>query len=279
MKLLDIVFHLPDLWKPWFIVAFTFASAVVAVVLAETGDSSFVMAILSVAAVLSGSMAWYFMQLPIGANEANARLDAGFKNKRVWIPWGVGVLLAVVGLIRSDSGCLSWIMGLHSFLLLGLWPSFLNRRQAVRIIIGGVLLSGPFVLSTVIAGDMRAGLFPAVLVIMLGWVALWIRELEIIVMQRQQDADNRIHLVFGKTLAWISTLLFVFGVISLWPWLGELYGQSYFWVLILGVLGPILFFWGRLRQPRTDDSKNALYRLSRVLPYCGMVLLLAFLLG
>jgi hypothetical protein len=88
----------------------------------------------------------------------------------------------------------------------------------------------------------------------------------------------RVHGV-NRRLAIVSTMLFLFGVVSLWPWLGKLYDGGYFWILVLGVLAPILFFWGRLRQPRGESPITALARFNRLLPYLAVVLLLALAIG
>jgi len=280
MKILDIVFRLPNLWNRWFAVFFIVGSAAVTVILHNMSDTAlFLPSIWAITAVLFGGLAWFFMNSPATNDIDKTVCGTRSYNRSVWIFLGIGVLAAVLGLIQAGSTCLNWAVGVYSFVILGLWPLFFYRWRATRVIIGGVLLSSPFLLTAVMLSDFRTGLFPAVLMAMLSWVSLWIRDLEVTISKRTPDADMRIHLIYGKTLAWISTLLFIFGVISLWPWLGELYGQRYFWILVIGVLSPILFFWGRLRQPRTDDSKTALHRLCRILPYTGVILLLAFLFG
>ena len=47
----------------------------------------------------------------------------------------------------------------------------------------------------------------------------------------------------------------------------------------VGVLVPVLYLWGRLRQPRRQNSYLALLRFNRLIPYFGLVLLVAIALG
>ncbi len=68
-------------------------------------------------------------------------------------------------------------------------------------------------------------------------------------------------------------------MITLWPWLGKIYGVGYFWILILGVLSPLLYLWGRMKQPGADTPLPALNRFNRLLPYIGLILLVAILIG
>lgn len=84
---------------------------------------------------------------------------------------------------------------------------------------------------------------------------------------------------YARTLSWVSIILFFFGVVTLWPWLGKLYSDVYFWILIFGVLVPQLYFWGRVRQPHAEHPMLALIRFNRLLPYIGIILLIAIVLG
>ncbi|MFZ5433110.1 MAG: hypothetical protein ACOZB3_04970 [Calditrichota bacterium] len=120
----------------------------------------------------------------------------------------------------------------------------------------------------------------ALFALLLGFVAWETHRIERKVRsENDEDEDLPVHALFHRSMNGISSVLFVFGVVSLWPWLGEMYGTAYFWILVLGVLSPILFFWGRIRQPKHEGSLNALYRFNRVLPYVGIILLLAIAVG
>lgn len=138
------------------------------------------------------------------------------------------------------------------------------------------ILAIPFAATSLFMGSLSSGGFPALFALFFGFVIGQMRELQ----RRLQNRDDvtdvlPVHVLFRRELGWMSAVLFVFGVTTLWPWLGERYGDAYFWILILGVLIPMLFFWGRLRQPRHEGSVAALYRFNRVLPYLGFLFLLA----
>lgn len=142
------------------------------------------------------------------------------------------------------------------------------------------VLALPFVLTSMFLGSPSTGGFPAVFALFFGFVIGQMRELQRRLQNRDDVTDDLpVHALFRRELGWMSAVLFVFGVTTLWPWLGELYGDAYFWILIPGVLIPMLFFWGRLRQPRHEGSVTALYRFNRLLPYFGFLFLLAIAVG
>lgn len=72
-------------------------------------------------------------------------------------------------------------------------------------------------------------------------------------------------------LAIAAVVFFLFGTVSLWPWLGEIYSRSYFWLMLLGVLIPLAYFWGRIRQPKIEGARTALIRFNRVAPILGLI--------
>lgn len=158
--------------------------------------------------------------------------------------------------------------------------SAVGSNRLVRLIAGPLLLGLPPLLTAIAMGNPGAGGYPAVLAVLLGYVVLTTRDLE---HRAQAASDGRqdfpVHTSFHGTLAWVSTVFFFFGVVTLWPWLGQIYGGGYFWILVIGVFMPTLYLWGRLRQPRRPNSLAALIRFNRTLPYIGLVLLLAILVG
>lgn len=155
----------------------------------------------------------------------------------------------------------------------------LARKSWIHPVVAPLLLAAPFMLTAIFIGNPGCGGFPAVLVALLGAVAFTMRTLEHRLRADSAEDDPAAQHYFGRTLAWVSTMLFFFGVVTLWPWLGKLYGDRYFWILVVGVLAPQLYFWGRLRQPHSEHPMNALIRFNRLLPYIGIILLVAIVLG
>ena len=131
-----------------------------------------------------------------------------------------------------------------------------------------LLLGLIFLDTAVLMGKPGAGGYPAVFAFFLALVGLITRRLEARFRTGLAAPDKTLlHPVHRPALAGLSTLFFFFGVITLWPWLGKLYGAGYLWVLILGVLAPLLYLWGRLKQPHTESPLPALTRFNRLLPY------------
>lgn len=162
-------------------------------------------------------------------------------------------------------------------------PVLENLYRTTRILKlagGAILLSLTPLATALVMGVPGAGGYPAVLAMLLGFFALATRDLELRVKAEYERHDEiPVHLLYRSYLAMVSTVFFFFGVLTLWPWLGRLYGEGYFWILLIGVLAPILSLWGKLRQPRKQNSMVALVRFNRVLPYIGFILLLAIVIG
>jgi hypothetical protein len=156
---------------------------------------------------------------------------------------------------------------------------FHERRTAKLIILPLAFGFAPF-LTGLLMGNAGAGGYPTVLCILFAFVALATRDLEHRVREESGGMDDvPVHLLYRGFLAVISTVFFFFGVVTLWPWLGKLYGEGYFWILLIGVLAPTLSLWGKLRQPHKQSSMSALVRFNRVLPYIGLILLFAIVIG
>jgi len=164
--------------------------------------------------------------------------------------------------------------------------SFLPRQSGIasnvvlKLAVAPLLLGLPPIATAAVMGNPSAGGYPAVLTVLLGYVLFTTRDLEHrAVTDSEGREDFPVHTAYRGTLAWVSTVFFFFGTVSLWPWLGQIYDGIYFWILVIGVLLPTLFLWGRLRQPRAQNSLAALVRFNRALPYIGLILLIAILIG
>jgi len=158
--------------------------------------------------------------------------------------------------------------------------SSLVENRVLRLAIAPLLLGLPPLAAAIAMGNPGAGGYPAALAVLLGLVMFTTRDLEHRALEDSRGSEEfPVHSIYRGTLAWVSTVFFFFGVASIWPWLGQIYGGGYFWILVVGVLMPTLFLWGRLRQPRSANSLEALVRFNRVLPYVGLILLIAILVG
>lgn len=168
-----------------------------------------------------------------------------------------------------------------SLLIAGGWTRWKRQmRSGLQTLSLAVVLAIPFIVTGIVLGSPESGGFPAAFAFFFGLVLGAMHALEARIEHcRPDSADLPVHTHFHRELGWVSALLFVFGVVTLWPWLGEMYGNGYLWILIVGVLAPLLFFWGRLRQPKYESSLVALYRFNRVLPYLGLILLVAIAVG
>jgi hypothetical protein len=156
----------------------------------------------------------------------------------------------------------------------------LGASRFIRLVVAPLLLGVPPMVTAILMGNAGAGGYPASLAVLFGFVLFATRDLE----QRARadagdDDEHPVHLLYRSFLAMISTAFFFFGVLTLWPWLGKLYGIEYFWILVLGVLSPTLYLWNKLRQPHHHSSMTALVRFNRVVPYLGLVLAIAILIG
>jgi hypothetical protein len=173
-----------------------------------------------------------------------------------------------------------------SVVVVFLSPRFLQRRSGtpfptvLKLGFAPLMLALPFIFTAVLMGDMGAGGYPAAITVFYALVVISTRELELRARARMgKETGLPVHNIYHRPLTWISTIFFFFGVLTLWPWLGQIYGTGYLWILVIGVLTPVLFFWNRLRQPRKHDSMDALIRFNRLVPYIGLILLVAFLVG
>jgi hypothetical protein len=270
MKLPDPTTFLGDPWTSrfllWLLPALAVATAMVCYRQSEAPWVSALPAILS-----AGLGALAFRKLTAAAPE-------GVKPPLPLIVAALGI--AVVGLVLfgRDSGLYGWLVTVLPFaLFMGVTRASYRWKHFVfyPLMLGCVPLA-----TAALMGTPATGGFPAALAMLFTLVLNLTREIEVETETPEDGVDHPpVHFVHRLRLARISMVFFIFGVVSLWPWLGKIYGHAYFWVLVAGVLLPTTMYWGRLRQPRMESSYEALVRFNRLSPYLGGVLLLALALA
>jgi len=271
MSPLDKLSAIPDPWSRPFLMVIVCASVVITAVLCvkDGADFSLSTALVLLAALLA---AW-----PMAARR---RADSEPMRPQLAMAFlGGALVLLVPAMVMADTTWLGWAAALAPVVLLLVWRIPLATSRAAKLVLGPLILGAPFVVTAVAMGRPQSGGFPAVLAILFSAVAFSTRTLEARLLADSVEEDPASHPAYHRTLAVVSTLLFFFGVVALWPWLGKLYGDRYLWVLVVGLLVPLLFFWGRLRQPRGEHPMSALVRFNRLVPYIGIVLLLAIVVG
>lgn len=269
MRLPDPTKLLGDPWTARFVLIMTVGLAVATIVLGmKVGGIVLLGALPALGAVILGALAY------------NRMWQAGAEAKPPFPLIIAAYGLAVVGLtiFGRASGMFGWGIAFVSF---GLFMAVLRASGVFRNFVVLPLLFGCVpLLTAAILGKPTVGGFPAALALLYAVVLSMTRQIEQgTAVPETADDHPPVHHVHRLALARISIVFFVFGVVSLWPWLGKLYGAGYFWVLLIGVLLPATLYWGRLRQPRDESSYEALVRFNRLSPYLGGMLLLAFLVS
>jgi hypothetical protein len=247
------------------------------IVSAKSGAASLwpgALALVAVALVLVGF---------IRASGADNRTDDAASTHRggrfrfVW--FSGGLLVAMSGLLLRGSAVLTdGLLIATPFFFAALLFALMPKHPSAAIWLFPLLISSSIVGVGALMGTTGAVAFPALFALFLGLILQTLRDLESRVTALCTE-DAVVHKLMHRRLSWVSVIFFIFGVISLWPWLGKLYGMMYLWILIIGVLFPVMTLWGRLRQPHRDNVLTALARFNRVLPYASLILLLAFVLG
>jgi hypothetical protein len=187
--------------------------------------------------------------------------------------------LAAFGLSQQSGAGMEWSVTIIPYLLILVYQAGIANRRTALLWVAPMLFGFLFLATGALLGNLAIGGFPAALAALLTFIVHATHELELRTEVPEADSDPHVHLLHRRTLAWISIVFFLFGVISFWPWLGKMYGDAYFWVMAIGVLTPLLYLWGRLRQPRRQNSYVALLRFNRLIPYVALVLLVAIALG
>lgn len=190
-------------------------------------------------------------------------------------------LVAIAGLYVSDKLSLLTTFSLLVLPALVLLHSSLssNAHIAKHILV-------PFLFGSIflfVAGSLGVpvlGVFPAAIGTLFVAVVRATLDIEEDIFANHGDSDQiEVEHHYRHKLAITAVIFFLFGTVSLWPWLGEIYSKAYFWILLLGVLIPLAYFWGRIRQPKIEGARTALIRFNRIAPVIGLVHVLAFLVS
>jgi hypothetical protein len=278
MSLLDKLSAIPDPWNRAFLVLIVSASVAATAILCVNDGADFSV---SAGLVLAASVlaAWPFGRRRLRYSESSGVIPAPTRPQRSLPFLGGAWVLLVPAMVMADTTYLGWTVTLAPLALLTVWRLLLSENRAAKLILAPLAMGFPFMVTAVAMGRPQCGGFPAALAVLFSAVAFSTRDLEARLLATSCEQDPASHPSYHRTLAVVSTILFFFGVVALWPWLGKLYGDRYLWVLVVGLLAPLLFFWGRLRQPRGEHPLNALIRFNRLVPYIGIVLLLAIVVG
>jgi hypothetical protein len=256
----------------------------------ETGSTTWILAAISITLVTAG---WFVLDIErkselkidtISDVQTDTQVNAtGFHA----IFFSKGMLLVFAGTITAflsrylnDFSAGSSIAIFTTFFAIGLYDQLGRKSRIAGLILAPILCGSLFTGVAGVLGNPIVGIFPGVislLFVLVLRVTLDI-EREIISLHRHRDDEAIFHL-YRRRLAWTAGVFFLFGVVSFWPWLGSIYGQAYFWILIIGVILPLVFFWGRLRQPRDEGAQVALTRFNRISPIVAFALMLAFAIG
>jgi hypothetical protein len=280
MNLNRVLDAFPDPWNPRFLILIVSASVVTAAVASlRAGSDAMLPGIAALTVTLLGAFGRLKLNSAASAGE-QATAPTGSSSMQGYLMIGAGFVIAIGTLVATGAGWLEWVAVASPFLVLAFCRYGFRPTSIAPLIVIPLLFGFIFLDTAILMGEAAAGGYPAVFTTFLVLVGLTTRRLE----ARYRDGEaakheTLNHPVHRSTLALLSTVFFLFGVITLWPWLGKLYGVGYLWILVLGVLGPLLFLWGRMKQPGTDSPLPALVRFNRLLPYIGLVLMVAILFG
>jgi hypothetical protein len=257
-----------------FVIGIVIAGVVCALILhiksgMETPLVSWLFGLLSIALLVASWLHDYLRGTGIGTVSSKSLLL-----------WLAGAICGEIAIFAGDFGMTShWLFTLSCFILF-VYFKFVNPSQLTRDILTSLLFSALFLGIASVLGHPGAGGFPAAMSGCFAYVLLVTMRLE----QRLAalPAGTNIHDVlyhFRDVLSWTSMVFFLFGVITLWPWLGLIYGDGYFWILIIGVLAPLTYLWGKLRQAHHEIAQRGLIRFNRLSPYVALILLVALAVG
>lgn len=188
-------------------------------------------------------------------------------------------LTGLIGLFTQQSVTLANIIGLILLPMLVTLHvnSQANARTAKHIIVP-VAFGSIFFFTSAALGVPLLGAFPAVIGALFVSVVRATLDIEEDIFENHGNSDHlEVEHHYRHRLAVTAVIFFLFGTVSLWPWLGEIYSKTYFWILLLGVLLPLAFFWGRIRQPKIEGAKIALIRFNRIAPVLGLMHIVALL--
>ena len=246
---------------------------------AAISSTTWIFAVISIALVITG---WLVLDKDRSRAESNGT-NVGTNTAL----FSRGMLIIVAGaMVASTSsyfnrlGLASSISFMLTFFAIGFYDQYGRKSRLAGLILAPILCGSLFTSVAGVLGNPVIGIFPGVIAALLVLVLRVTLEIEreIVSVHGTKD-DETIYHMYRRRLAWTAGAFFMFGVVSFWPWLGGIYGNAYFWLLILGVILPLVFFWGRLRQPRSEGAQTALIRFNRIAPFIAFVLLLAFVIG
>ncbi len=191
----------------------------------------------------------------------------------------VAPLIGLVGLFAQQSISLFSVFGL--FLLPGLMILHANSPATARLakhFVVPAAFGSIFLFTAAALGVPKLGAFPAIIGALFVSVVRTTLDIEEDIFENHANTDHfEVEHHYRHRLAITAVIFFLFGTVSLWPWLGEIYSKTYFWILLLGVLLPLAFFWGRIRQPKIEGAKIALIRFNRIAPVLGLIHVIALL--
>ena len=155
-----------------------------------------------------------------------------------------------------------------------------NNATAAKHVLLPLLFGSIFTFSAAALGSPAPGAFPAVIVALFVAVVRATLDIEADIFENHADKKHlEVEHHYRNRLAVTAVVFFLFGTVSLWPWLGELYSQAYFYMVLFGVLIPLAFFWGRIRQPKLEGARTALIRFNRIAPILGIIYVLALVVS
>lgn len=200
-------------------------------------------------------------------------------SNRAIVLWSISILSAIVVLAYSSKLSPLSAAGVALLpLLLFVRKRLVAMSHTARQILIPLTFGSAFIYASASLGVIQVGAFPAVIGALFVAVLRSTLDIEEDIFENHASANEiEVEHHYRHKLAFTALILFLFGTVSLWPWLGELYGKAYFWILILGVLIPLAFFWGRIRQPKMEGARVALIRFNRIAPVLGLIHVLGFL--
>lgn len=197
-----------------------------------------------------------------------------------WIAFGIAAaLVATIGLaLAEELNIVTVLCVLLPMVLLVAHSRITSEQRTLKHIMVPLLFGSVFFFAAGALGVPSIGGFPAVIGILFVAVLRATLDIEEDVLENHADSDKlAVEHHYRHRLAITAVIFFLFGTVSLWPWLGEMYGKGYFWIMLFGVLLPLAFFWGRIRQPKLEGARTALIRFNRIAPILGLFHIVAVL--
>ncbi len=201
------------------------------------------------------------------------------RSKKWLLLVGAGALGACASLFLQQSfNAVNFLWALLLPTLVIMNQAMLRNSSLCRHVMIPLMFGAIFMFTAGSLGVPTLGAFPAVIGALFIAVVRATIEIEEDLFENHADSKHmEVEQHYRHRLAITAVIFFLFGTVSLWPWLGDMYGKGYFWLLLVGVLLPLAFFWGRIRQPKLEGAKTALIRFNRIAPVLGLIHVLAFI--